>query len=414
MDQERITLLTRRGIREPKPVLISDSEIEEMTLQGVFHLGMVIKRNDPLFFNVRKSLSSRTHVFSWPSDALTILRVWDLGTSAIAITAASNATPIVVCTSTEYTITGASNESPIVITTSTDHGYETGDSVFIGGVLVNTGANGTWTITKLSTTTFSLDDSVGNGVWTSGGIAIKANLAHGLSDGAIATVHDVTGNTGANGTWKVTKSNLINGTDGNTYKCIAAHTAAAANRPITGADYEIYWEQESEGVNGEAWITGSSYVLSDYNVSLDGSVGTAAYVSGGKIFREPTNPSPIRKKNLARARGTDWSSWYPRGKNIVVDNYSFTNDILVDYTKSPSAITDIPTEYHMGLVHFNVIHLMHIPSQDAPDFADKTASFNTHKGLLAVVQDNIDKTLHMSIEPTYINQGFSYENEFVD
>ena len=35
---------------------------------------------------------------------------------------------------------------------------------------------------------------------------------------------------------------LIGGTDGNTYRCTADHTAAALNKPITGADYEDFWE----------------------------------------------------------------------------------------------------------------------------------------------------------------------------
>ena len=413
MDQDRITLLTRRGIREPKPVRVGDSEIEQMTLTGVLHFGLVIKKNDPSYFNTRKAIASNTHIFAWPSDALTILRVWDLGLSAIDITAASNTTPIVIGTATELTITGASNATPIVVTTAA-HGYETGDEIFIGGVVGNTGANGTWTITKISSTTFSLDDSVGNGAWVSGGKAIKASLAHGLSDGAIAVVHDAVGNTGANGTWKVTKSNLINGDDDNTYKCIAAHTAAAANRPITGANYEIYWEQETTGVHGEAWISGSSYILSDYNLSLDGSVGNAAWTSGGKIFREPTNLTPIRKKNLSLAYGLDETHWYPRGRTIVVDNYSFADDILVDYIKSPSAITDIPAEYHIGLVHFNVVHLIFIPEQDDKTFFDLISSSKNHATMLQLIEKDIDRTFHVSTEPSHLNQGFSYEDAYID
>ncbi|WP_417521884.1 G8 domain-containing protein [Marinobacter sp.] len=41
--------------------------------------------------------------------------------------------------------------------------------VTISGVKGNTGANGTWTVTKNSATTFSLNGSVGNGTYTSGG-----------------------------------------------------------------------------------------------------------------------------------------------------------------------------------------------------------------------------------------------------
>lgn len=67
------------------------------------------------------------------------------------------------------TVTGASNATPIVITTSADHPYNTGDTVIVNAVGGNTAANGEFTVTKLTDTTFSLDDSVGNGAYTSGG-----------------------------------------------------------------------------------------------------------------------------------------------------------------------------------------------------------------------------------------------------
>lgn len=74
----------------------------------------------------------------------------DMDTEGIAIVSSTNATPIVVTT-------GA-------------HGLATGDRVSIQGHTVNTNANGTYQITVLSTTTFSLQndtdgaDRAGNGV----------------------------------------------------------------------------------------------------------------------------------------------------------------------------------------------------------------------------------------------------------
>lgn len=65
-------------------------------------------------------------------------------------------------------ITGATNATPIVVT-ATAHGLATGDSVVISGVLGNTGANGTFVITKVNANSFSLNGSVGNGAYTSGG-----------------------------------------------------------------------------------------------------------------------------------------------------------------------------------------------------------------------------------------------------
>jgi hypothetical protein len=65
--------------------------------------------------------------------------------------------------------------APIVITTSdghglaTAHGLATGNSVNIAGVVGNTNANGTWVITVQTATTFSLNGSVGNAPYISGG-----------------------------------------------------------------------------------------------------------------------------------------------------------------------------------------------------------------------------------------------------
>ena len=66
-------------------------------------------------------------------------------------------------------VTGATNASPVVITSAVPHGLVTGDLVALSGVAGNAGANEDWLVTVLSSTTFSLDSSVGTGVYASGG-----------------------------------------------------------------------------------------------------------------------------------------------------------------------------------------------------------------------------------------------------
>lgn len=68
------------------------------------------------------------------------------------------------------TVTAATNATPIVITAGT-HGLTTGAVVTVAAVGGNTAANGTWVVTVLSTTTFSLNGSVGSSAYTSGGTA---------------------------------------------------------------------------------------------------------------------------------------------------------------------------------------------------------------------------------------------------
>jgi hypothetical protein len=86
-------------------------------------------------------------------------------------------------------ITNASNTSPIAISMATPYGLQTGMQVFITGVVGNTAANGTFTVTVTGTTTFTLDGSTGNGVWTSGGtvLAVIKSIALALN-GNVADV----------------------------------------------------------------------------------------------------------------------------------------------------------------------------------------------------------------------------------
>ena len=70
-------------------------------------------------------------------------------------------------------ISAATNATPIVVTTTTNHGFTAGDFVAIEGVEGNLAANGVWKIDNVTATSFSLhlDDgsnSTGNGVYTSG------------------------------------------------------------------------------------------------------------------------------------------------------------------------------------------------------------------------------------------------------
>jgi len=63
-------------------------------------------------------------------------------------------TPIVIASSTDAT--------PIEIT-SLAHSLETGDKIIVIGHTTNTNANGSWTVTKVSATKFTLDDSTATG-----------------------------------------------------------------------------------------------------------------------------------------------------------------------------------------------------------------------------------------------------------
>jgi hypothetical protein len=75
-----------------------------------------------------------------------------------------------------FTISNASNASPIEITTSTTNTLMNGQPVAISGVGGNTAANGTWQITVIDSSHFTLNNSTGNGSYTSGGTVFSGDL----------------------------------------------------------------------------------------------------------------------------------------------------------------------------------------------------------------------------------------------
>jgi hypothetical protein len=97
-----------------------------------------------------------------PSDTTVIYS--DSGTQSIALTTGQH---IDVTYRHTWTIGNAVNiasstkATPIKIVTSSPHGFVTDDVVTIANHLTNTDANGTWTITKVDSTSFTLNTSVG-------------------------------------------------------------------------------------------------------------------------------------------------------------------------------------------------------------------------------------------------------------
>uniref|UniRef100_A0A6M3IFA1 Putative tail tubular protein n=1 Tax=viral metagenome TaxID=1070528 RepID=A0A6M3IFA1_9ZZZZ len=269
MEETAIIAAIRRGIREPSPVTIDDDGISAVILRGVTLLGQMILETDPSFLNVRKSVSSYTHVFTKPSDCLLVRKVWDLGTTAVSITNATNASPIVV--------TAAS---------------------------------------------------------------------HGLSDDDIVFIHDVGGNTETNGTHLIT------------------------------------------------------YIDAD-SFSLDGTTGNAAYTSGGKVYKDPSDPPEITMIDMQEANLSHSNKWYPRDDKIVVDDSGFTNDIILDYVALPDSISDIQSGFHEWLVSFGIVDLMTLNPEEK-DYYDKQKTLQFHGARMSKMEHFIRTNYVASSEPSYI------------
>lgn len=101
------------------------------------------------------------------------------------------------------TITAASNATPIVIT-SASHGLTNNMRLRVRSVGGNTAANGLWKVANVATNTFELSGSNGNGTYTSGGtwhaaglyaVSVTPTEAAGYTEGTYTIV--VSGETGS-------------------------------------------------------------------------------------------------------------------------------------------------------------------------------------------------------------------------
>lgn len=133
------------------------------------------------------------------------------------------------------TITGATNASPIVVTTASAHGLGTGQTVYISGVVGNTAANGSFSATVTSSTTFSLDTSTGNGAYTSGGtVSTIQAIKQGLTVSAVSAIS-------SNPTANVTDK-------GKLYVCTSTFTFGLTAAAILGASWYCYVRNDGTGI----------------------------------------------------------------------------------------------------------------------------------------------------------------------
>jgi hypothetical protein len=56
---------------------------------------------------------------------------------------------------------------------------------------------------------------------------------------------------------EVNTQSVVTGTDAASYRCIRSHTGDSTNRPVTGANYRLFWEAGGSGA--VAWATGTEY-----------------------------------------------------------------------------------------------------------------------------------------------------------
>lgn len=173
---------------------------------------------------------------------------------------------------------------------------------------------------------------------------------HGRSTDEIHTIHDVGGNLVANNTWKITK------------------------------------------------VGASSY-------SLNGSVATDNYTSGGKVFEETTDFLEMTRIPESKSTLDDDSKYYIRNGKIVVDDIDFTNDLLITYIHSVAGITDISTKYHLGVVAFGVIYLIDMPDPEAKNYGSKRKNLDFYIKIWEEIIEDIKHGSQITTKALGISKG---------
>jgi hypothetical protein len=153
-------------------------------------------------------------------------------------------------------VRSASNDGPIVIEVP-DHGLSTGAHVRVDGVGGNTAANGLWPITVLDDNYFSLDGSVGNGEYTTGGVVrrllgglspdeAKGKLLRIIAGKGRGSVYRIASNTATvitiEGTWSITPDATTRFiTEEPSWAKIIDTSPAITSRPIPeeASEYEL-------------------------------------------------------------------------------------------------------------------------------------------------------------------------------
>ncbi len=148
-------------------------------------------------------------------------------------------------------IVSSTNATPIVMTTAA-HGLSTGALVTISGHLVNTAANGTFKVTVLSSTTFSLDGSVGVGV-----------------GGATGTVQPLGAYQFGTGTSEVTPTGAATDTFYVKLVCVAGGTIG-----VTGITFKLSLDAGRHYGPTLSLGTASTYVIPKTGITLNFSAGT--------------------------------------------------------------------------------------------------------------------------------------------
>jgi len=84
------------------------------------------------------------------------------------------------------------------------------------------------------------------------------------------------------------------GTDTLNYTCIRDHVSDSTNKPVTGANWAIYWIQA--GSSGIAWVSGTTYISNEIRIHRMGEIANAGWAwptVGAPIYLDPNTAGEL-------------------------------------------------------------------------------------------------------------------------
>jgi len=184
-------------------------------------------------------------------------------------------------------VSGASNATPIVASTSATNSYADGDLVEISGVVGNTAANGYWVVKPLTGTTFELYNPTthapvaGNGTYTSGGTSTRRPY-HWLRQYDEVVINGVT--------MPVTSvPNPYTFTVAGNYSAYTTW-ARKANWNVSGMTRSLY---RTTGTNAAFQLVAENLTTTSYTDTL-----SATQIPGDDLMTEGWVPPPANLKGI--------------------------------------------------------------------------------------------------------------------
>jgi hypothetical protein len=295
-------------------------------------------------------------------------------------------------------VTGATNASPVTVACQSPHGYQEGEQVLIGGVAGNTAANGTWYVTPLSSTTFSLHGSTGNGAYSAGGIAT------GPDDGSVAfAILSFRTTLAANAQ---TAINFVNDTNpcsaGSAAQCLtAAVTKAQLQNWDTGAGPGM-WGATMDLVNGAAQTVDAKAILNACSViSADIASLTCRYWAYGPV----ASIVIVEDRTPGRAFDAGFTALKPIHPIFVITAYTGFKGLKIDYAlENVWAGNTVPAGVQMRDETYQVI--MKKGSPLSPFYTYPSIGTFTHYARTRFRQPNVWQGTAPG--PVWIDHNFAY------